>query len=413
MTAIDSINDEMRSGLRELHIDVYLEGMRQAGYCDVTLGKKRRVLHAFSRWVQSKLVVLEHLDESHIDAFVNSSLGTPASCIQFKLSVLRRYLAYLRAKMLVRVPLPNAESEVQGINRQYVEYLRQDRGLAENSVHVYAPFIRDFLDSQKVEDGRILPRAFEAATLRDHLLTRGKGRSGGYVRLLAIALRSFCRFLFLHGHAVRDHSHFVPTVKTWRQSSVPAFLSPEQEQCILKATDQATPTGRRDYAILLLLARLGLRAGEIVALELGDIRWRSGEIVIHGKGQMVEHVPLLSDVGEALAKYLHQDRGACTSRNVFLRRWAPRVGLTGPAAIGHIVRLAFARIGLRPSSRGAAHLFRHGLATMMIRNGASMAEIAEVLRHRSQDSTAIYAKVSFESLRRVARAWPTTKADAS
>lgn len=122
---------------------------------------------------------------------------------------------------------------------------------------------------------------------------------------------------------------------------------------------------------------------------------------------MVEHVPLLSDIGEALARYLHEDRGTSASRRVFLRIWAPHVGLTGPAAIGHIVRLAFVRAGFRPSSRGAAHLFRHGLATTMIRHGASMAEIAEVLRHRSQDSTAIYAKVSFESLRGVARAWPT------
>lgn len=412
MTANDSIKDEVRPGHREFHIDAYLHQLHRAGYSEVTLGKKRRVLRAFSRWLQGKSVLLEQLDESDIAAFVNSVPDAPVSCIQFNHSVLRRYLAYLRAEMLVRVPSPTTESEVECINRQYVEYLHQDRGLAENSVHVYAPYIRDFLESQKLGDGSISPRTFEAATLRNHLLTRGKGRSGGYVRLLAIALRSFCRFLFLRGHTVRDHSHFVPTVKTWRQSSVPAFLSPEQEQGILKATDQATPTGRRDYAILLLLARLGLRAGEIVALKLDDIRWRSGELVIHGKGQMVEHVPLLSDVGEALARYLHQDRGASTSRQVFLRMWAPHVGLTGPAAIGHIVRLAFARIGLRPSGRGAAHLFRHGLATMMIRNGASMAEIAEVLRHRTQDSTAIYAKVSFESLRRVARAWPT-KADAS
>lgn len=412
MAANDSIKDEVCLGFREFHVDAYLEELHQAGYSNETLGKKRRVLRAFWRWALSKLVTPEHLDGSHITEFVKSSPGAPASCIQFRFSVLRQYLAYLRAEMLVRVPLPNAESEVERINRQYVEYLHQDRGLAENSIQVYAPFIRDFLDGQKLGDGRISPRAFEAATLRNHLLTRGKGRSGGYVRLLAIALRSFCRFLFLRGHTVRDHSHFVPTVKTWRQSSVPAFLSPEQEDCILQATDQSTPTGRRDYAILLLLARLGLRAGEIVALELSDLRWRSGELVIHGKGQMVEHVPLLSDVGEALARYLHQDRGASTSRQVFLRMWAPHVGLTGPAAIGHIVRLAFARIGLRPSSRGAAHLFRHGLATTMIRNGASMAEIAEVLRHRTQNSTAIYAKVSFESLRRVARAWPA-KADAS
>lgn len=199
----------------------------------------------------------------------------------------------------------------------------------------------------------------------------------------------------------------MPRVSKWRQSSVPKFLTPEQEEIVLASTDRSTPRGRRDYAILLLLARLGLRAGEIVALELADIHWRSAELVVHGKGQMVEHVPLLDDVGGALASYLHDDRVASESRKVFLRMLAPRVGLTGPASIGHIVRLAFARAGFRPACRGAAHLFRHGLATTMIRHGASMAEIAEVLRHRSQNTTAIYAKVSFETLRGVARAWPT------
>ena len=408
MTTNDTFVDGASPGLYEYHIDAFLDQLRQAGYSEVTLGKKRRVLNAFSQWMRNKSVVMEHFNESDITKFAESSPSTRASYVQFKLSVLRLHLAYLRTEKLVRVPVPNVESEVDRINRQYVEYLRQDRGLAENSVNVYAPFIHNFLDSQDAGSGHISSRAFDAATLRNYLLTRGEGRSGEYVRLLAIALRSLCRFLFLHGVTVRDHSHFVPTVKTWRQSSVPAFLSPEQEERILAATDRSTPTGRRDYAILLLLARLGLRAGEVVALELGDIRWRSGELVIHGKGQMVEHMPLLSDMGEALAQYLHEDRGASASRRVFLRMWAPHVGLTGPAAIGHIVRLAFVRADFRPPSRGAAHLFRHGLATMMIRHGASMAEIAEVLRHRSQDSTAIYAKVSFESLRGVARAWPTT-----
>ncbi|WP_312883728.1 site-specific integrase [Paraburkholderia youngii] len=188
---------------------------------------------------------------------------------------------------------------------------------------------------------------------------------------------------------------------------MPTFLTPEQQEALIASADQSTTTGLRDYAILLLLARLGLRAGEIVAIELDDIHWRSGELVVHGKGQMVEHVPLPSEVGEAIATYLRDGREASASRRVFLRRLAPRVGLAGPGAIGKIVGQAFARAGFRPACRGAAHLFRHGLATTMIRHGASMAEIAEVLRHRSPDSTAIYATVAFEDLREVARSWPT------
>jgi integrase/recombinase XerD len=204
-----------------------------------------------------------------------------------------------------------------------------------------------------------------------------------------------------------DLSPAIPRVCKYRQSTPPAFLSPEQVTRVLAATDRSTSRGRRDYAILLLLARLGLRAGEIVLLELGDIRWRAAEIVVRGKGRTVEHLPLLQDIGEALADYLRQDRGIGTSRRSSCALWAPRVGLTGPAAVGHIVRLALARAGVRRSGRGAAHLFRHGLDTMMIRQGASLSEISEVLRHRSPMTTSTYAQVAFEALREVAQPWPT------
>lgn len=408
MKATNTIDDGKSEGLPACHIEAFLERLRIARYSEVTLGKKRRVLSAFSRWLKSKNVALAHLDESAIASFMERLTGTPAARVQFELAVLRAFLAYLRGEAIVHLPTAGDESAVAKVHARYVDYLKQDRGLENNSVLVYAPFIRDFLDSQNVGDGRISPNAFDAITIRNHLLAHSKGRSGEYMRLMAVALRSFCHFLFLRGETPRDQYASVPSVSKWRQSSVPRFLTPEQEEAIFCATDRSTPRGRRDYAILLLLARLGLRAGEIVALELGDIHWRSGELVIHGKGQMVEHVPLLSDVGEALSSYLREDRGVSASRRVFLRMWAPRVGLAGPAAIGHIVRLAFVRAGFRPACRGAAHLFRHGLATTMIRHGASMAEIAEVLRHRSQDSTAIYAKVAFDDLRGVARSWPMT-----
>jgi len=406
---IDTTADGVSEGLPARHIEAFLEHLRTAGYVDSTRRKKQRILTAFARWMKGETIALALLDESAIGTFVNRSACAPAARVQFELAVLRLLLTYLRSKAIVRLAVPVDDSSIDRISGRYADYLRQDRGLAENSVHVYAPFIRDFLRSQKSCDGGfVLPDAFDATTIRNHLLARSKGRSGEYMRLMAVALRSFCRFLFLRGDAPRDLASAVPTVRKWRQSSVPTFLTPEQEETILACTDRSSPRGRRDYAILLLLARLGLRAGEIVALELDGILWRSAELVVHGKGQMVEHMPLLDDVGEALAMYLRDDRDASASRRVFLRMWAPRVGLTGPAAVGHIVRLAFARAGFRPACRGAAHLFRHGLATTMIRHGASMAEIAEVLRHRSQDSTAIYAKVSFEALRGVARAWPTT-----
>jgi site-specific recombinase XerD len=296
--------------------------------------------------------------------------------------------------------------EVEPLVNRYLHYLRNERGLAKNSVLVYAPFVRSLLVDQVAKTGGVSVDAFDATSIRTFLLERIHGRSAEYARLLATALRSFFRFLFLCGDRPTDLSASIPTVCKPRRTAVPAFLSPEEIDRVIAAIDRSTLTGRRDHAVLLLLARLGLRAGEIVFLELDDIHWRIGEIVIRGKGGMVDRLPLLADIGEALALYIRQDRSVSESRRVFQRVYPPHVGLTGPAAIGHIVRQALARAGVRRSGRGAAHLFRHGLATQMIRRGASLTEISEVLRHRSLNTTAVYTQVSFEALRTVARSWP-------
>jgi integrase/recombinase XerD len=289
---------------------------------------------------------------------------------------------------------------------RYVKYLRNDCGLSENSVLVYRPYVRNLLAEQVANMGGVSVQAFDASAIRKYLLDHIRGRSGEYARLLATALRSFFRFLFLCGDLPRDLSGSVPTVSKPRPLAAPAFLSRDEIDRVISATDGSTLTGRRDRAVLLLLARLGLRAGEIVALELDDIRWRAGEIIIHGKGRVIERLPLLADVGEALARYLRDDRRNDQSRRVFRRVYPPYDGFAGPAAVGHIVRAALARAGVRRSGRGAAHLFRHGLATQMIRSGATLTEISEVLRHRSLNTTAVYAHVSFEALRAVAEPWP-------
>lgn len=405
MKATRTVSDS--GGLPAHHIDAFLDRLRAAHYSEVSLRKKRRVLCVFSGWMKNRNIDLIDLDESVTARFMKRMIDASQDRVQRARPTLRQFLAYLRAETIVCLPTLGHQSAIAHIYGRYLDYLRQDRGLAKNSLLVYGPFIRDFLDSHSASDGSLLPEAFDAITIRNHLLARSKGRSPEYTRLMAVALRSFCHFLFLRGDTARDLYESVPSVRKWRQSTVPTFLTPEQQEALVASADRSTPTGHRDYAILLLLARLGLRAGEIVAIELDDIHWRSGELVVHGKGQMVEHVPLPSEVGEAIATYLRDSRGASASRRVFLRRLAPRVGLAGPAAIGKIVCQAFARAGFRPACRGAAHLFRHSLATTMIRHGASMAEIAEVLRHRSPDSTAIYAKVAFEDLREVARSWPT------
>jgi site-specific recombinase XerD len=394
-------------GLLDSHVESFIGHLRAAGYAERTLRKKRSIVTAFGQWTRRERIALDGLGDCEVAAFVKRSPGAGATHVQYERAALQLLLQYLRAQSVVP-PAPINASPAEPFLKGYLDYLRQDRGLAENSLRVYEPLIRDFLASQMAGGSTLCPGSFDALTIRRYLLTRSTHRSADYSRLLATALRSFCHFLFLRGDTPVDLAISVPMVRTWRQSSLPALLSPEEVERVIAATHRTTFRGRRDHAVLLLLARLGLRAGEIVSLELGDLRWRSGEIVVHGKGGRVELLPLLPEIGEALALYLSEARGASTSRRVFLRMLGPRVGLAGPGAIDHIVRLAFVHAGLHLASGGAAHLFRHSLATQMIRHGASMAEISEVLRHRSQKSTAIYAKVSFEALRGVARPWPAT-----
>jgi integrase/recombinase XerD len=282
-------------------------------------------------------------------------------------------------------------------------------GLADNSIAIYGPCVRAFLThrvASVASAGAGALATIDAEAIRRFLIERVAGRSSESARLTSIGLRSFLRFLVLRGVVTRDLSGAVPRVRTYQQAGVPAVLSPDEVERALATPDRSTPRGRRDYAVLLLLARLGLRASEVMTLELADLQWRTAEIVVPGKGRQRDRVPLVADVGEALVEYLRNARGSSPSRRVFLRLIPPRVGLARPCAIDHIVRLAFTRAGIGPHRRQVAHLFRHSLATRMIRHGASLAEIAEVLRHRSQTTTALYAKVSFEALRSVARAWP-------
>jgi len=404
-----ALEDWPHESLLDDHIEPFLKHLRVAGYAERTLRKKRTVTRAFARWTRRKQIAVDDLNDGHVAAFVARPPRRRKVHVRFELAVMRLFIEYLRSCAgLQRPSLKDEVSAAGALLQHYQDYLRKDRGLTENSVQVYVPYIRDFLATQTTQTGNVSPESFDASIIRCFILEHTLHRSSEYTRLLCTALRSFFRFLVLCGQTLRDLSNSVPMVRKYRQAAVPAFLPPEEVERVLAATDRLTLTGRRDHAILLLLARLGLRAGEIVSLEMDDIRWRAGEIVIRGKGRMIDHLPLLADVGEALARYLREDRGVSASRRVFLRIWAPHMGLTGPAAVGHIVRRALAQAGVRRSGRGAAHLFRHGLATKMIRHGASMSEIAEVLRHRSQTTTAIYAQVSFEALRAVALPWPTT-----
>jgi integrase/recombinase XerD len=315
------------------------------------------------------------------------------------------FLNHLRAEGTVPArPCVTSLSPVSLHCGRYEEHLRKERGVCDGTVEGYVAVVRDFLmwcfDTGPVE----IPR-LEAGDVGDFLLQKARTCSPKRVADLASVLRSFFRFLFARGETPVDLSTAVLTARRTRFASVPRYLPAADVEKLLDSCDQNTPRGRRDRAILLLLARLGLRAGEVAALELDDIRWRSGEIVVRGKGNIIDRLPLLPEVGKALALYVIEDRPKSSSRRLFFRLCAPIRGLAGRGAISTVVRSALERADLHPPIRGA-HILRHSLGTRMIRAGASIAEIGEVLRHHSSGTTEIYAKVDFEGLRALAQAWP-------
>ena len=266
-----------------------------------------------------------------------------------------------------------------------------ERGLTSATVVNYRPVVYRFLVHQ-YGDGPLHLEDLKASDISTYVLDHAHSQSAKRAQLMATALRSFFRYLLRDAKIEVDLAACVPTVANWRLSSVPKYLSVEEVQSLLDACDRSTSTGRRDYAVLLLLVHLGLRAGEIVALEIDDIDWRAGEMMVRGKGLFHDRLPLLTEPGEALAAYLRTDRPRTLTRRVFVRRKAPPAGFAGPSTISTIVRRALERAGLHPPTKGA-HLLRHTLATGMLQRGASMAEIGEVLRHRSANTTEIYAKV--------------------
>jgi site-specific recombinase XerD len=227
---------------------------------------------------------------------------------------------------------------------------------------------------------------------------------------MVTALRSFFRFLFLHGQTECDLAGAVPAVPQWRLAEVPKYLSPEDVEQVVRVCQRDSAVARRDHALLLLLARLGLRASEVIALELDDVDWRAGVLKVRGKGGQHDCLPLPADVGEAIATYLRHHRPPCTTRRLFIRTRAPHRGFAHPSSISTIVCRALKKAGLQPGCMGA-HVLRHSLATGMLRCGASLDEIGEVLRHRLPSTTEIYAKVDIRGLRSLALPWPTKGAE--
>jgi len=320
-------------------------------------------------------------------------------------SMFRKVLRLLQETGVLKAKAsPSPRNPHQHEEEEYDRYLTEERGLAKTTRTYYLRFIDRLLFAQFGDE----PSRFTSLHARDivtYVQREAPRRSPKCAGLMITALRSFLRYLRFRGYIGTDLAACVPSIANWKFSSLPKFLQRHQVRQVLRVCDRRTSHGRRDYAILLLLARLGLRACEIVGLTLDDINWRTGEITIQGKGNRTSRLPLPSDVGAAIAAYLKKGRPVCSTRRVFLCTRAPRRAFANSIAVSTIVARRLRQTGFTGPHTGA-HLFRHTLATQMLRSGASFDEIAQLLRHRSFNTTALYAKVDLSALRPLAQPWP-------
>lgn len=388
------------------YVEAFAERLRRRGYATVTGRNKLWLLADFSRWLARRGLVVADLDDKVVTRYLawRQRCGHPQ--LLGEPETLRDLLRLLRelGSVAAAPPPPVDDSAAGVIVRDLGKYLARERGLSPATLLNTLPFVRRFLDS-RFSGQRVRLDELRAPDVTAFVLGNAHAESPGRAKLMVGALRSFFRFLLLRGDITIDLAGVVPSVAEWRFSTLPRYLEAEDVERVLKSCDHSTPTGQRDHAILLLLARLGLRAGEVVALTLDDLDWDAGELTVRGKGGRRDRLPIPREVGKAMARYLRRGRLTCSTRRVFVRARAPRGALSGSTSVACIVRRALARAALNPPHKGA-HLLRHSLATRMLRKGAPLAEIGELLRHRLPDTTAIYAKVDLVALREMAPRWP-------
>jgi integrase/recombinase XerD len=318
---------------------------------------------------------------------------------------LRPLLSYLHDQGVVPIPPPAmVTSPVDVAIERYRAYLTTERGLRATTARGYIDAVRPFVRSRLSADGLSLEWAsLRAADVSAFVVAHTPSQSRGTAKITVTAVRSLLGFLHVEGLIARPLAAAVPSVARWRLVGLPQGLAPGEVQALLGSCDRRTPTGRRDFAVLTTLLRLGLRAGELAALRLDDIDWRAGTIIVQGKGPQVERLPLPPDVGDAVVAYLRRGRPTTASgRTVFVRIKAPHRALRA-GGVTQIVAAAGCRAGLGPIH---AHRLRHTAATQMLRAGAPLPEIGQLLRHRRVLTTAIYAKVDRAALRTIARPWP-------
>jgi site-specific recombinase XerD len=382
-------------------VEAFAIQMRAQGYSAAYARERVRAVAELSWWLERQHVGRRELTEAHLTAF--AARGWRPSRRPFDHLLLQRLLAAWRRAGIVATPAPDVHDDRTPIEHAFTQYLRDERGLTPATERNVLRIIRQFL-AERFGRAPVAVSTLAASDLTGFVCRHIGPRSPGSAGTVVGALRSFVRFLVARGEVPAALRTCIPAVARWRDTTLPSALAPAEVARLLRTCRRHTATGRRDYALLLLLARLGLRAGEVAALTLDDCDWAAGTITIRGKGGREAQLPLPRDVGAALSTYLRRARPRCPSRHLFVTAYAPYAGISR-VTVGMRVQVAVRAAGLAPAHRGA-HLLRHTLATDLLRRGASLATIGKLLRHHRIDTTAIYAKVDLVALRALAHPWP-------
>ncbi|MGV7240394.1 tyrosine-type recombinase/integrase [Caballeronia sp. M23-90] len=399
------IPPEVVGPLSDLLID-YVDWALKRGYAPISVNAHVSVIARFSEWLGGHGLGIECVDNTIVNLYMRSRKRYHAVWPIEHLAI-QHLVEFLRELHLLDRPFMPAlvMSPLQAQLAEWNHYMQERRGLSESTIRQYLRTGGDFM-RWKFKDAAPDMNTICGADVVKFYQMEAKSSSSSQCKMMTNSLRSFCNYLRATGKTDINFSVSVPVAAHWSQSSLPKALAYDVAEEVINHVDRTTANGKRDFAILLLLWRLGLRAGEVSALELDDIDWHSGSILIRRRKSPSARLPLVADVGEAIADYLVHSRPVTTTRTVFLRIAGPHFGLHGAAAIGDIVRKALT--GTRACSAGyGAHQFRHGLAMEMLKRGSSLADIGHILGHQSTGATHIYAKVDFLSLRELAVPWPT------
>lgn len=393
-----------KTGALADYVNGYAELLASQGYSIDYAYAKLRQLRDFSQWLERRHMRVAAINEELVAAFCSRRKNNRYKCGErATLKLLVKYLRNLNA-------IPSSglapTSPIDCVIEEYRRHQVIERCLGEPTVAGYCAAIRRFLLEVSADGGRDFNK-LTAAEINQFVIKETTRLGRKACQLSTTSIRSFLRFLLMTGKLDRDLTSAVPTVAGWRTSELPHYLEPGDVRKLLATCDRKTDNGKRNYAILLLLARLGLRAGEVSRLELSDIDWNASEIRINGKHGRVDRLPLPQDVGKAVVEYLKCRHAESSSKRLFLHANAPYMGLeaTPPNSVSSIVRRGLKRAHLNPPHKGA-HILRHSLATRMLGRGVSIFQIGQVLRHATIQTTEIYAKVDLTSLRKIAQPWP-------